>query len=690
MSARYKALLVGAHEFPNDPDNLPQLHGPPHDVRALCAVLSNRDTGLVARDDIVSMMNPTKAKAEHAIHEFFSAGQRDDVLVFYFSGHGRLTRENKLFLCICDTATPRIQITGIAATTLRDCMEASEAQTFVVILDCCHSGAFRGGALHSDVLGGRGTFLLSSSRAHQLADDGNGLGPSPFTAAIVHALEDPASDIDGDGLVTFDDVYRVAYARLAPLKQFPQRSTGEGTVALARSVAAPRAWATPLMSLGPRAAPRDPARATPTRLPWDRTAELGPVQLSPGPDGTGVLHLVHEMRVRLLAGFAADAILHAVAIAEISLTRIVGKLPGASGKLGELIDELHRAGRTEMVADASWLRQRRLAALPFAGHIREQLDDDGRRASEIAVRFALAARLLPEAELVACQRSADAQASRPASPALLRLDRATHRKAFDDLLELSHRVLVLLVHGEVGQGHDHFGEVMTWRLRSAHRERWREIVVNWPPPSPSLGSRLAMLFEELANALGVVLTPPSDDPATAHGAAAWRAALAPILAAIDRHRERLLVRHVVRWLGTGKGGDDALVDSYLRAIWATVALRSGPRVIVGLDLRRIERGGVALGKAWRTARSELAAVRAITAALDRLELPHGGLCTALPELTSVATSDLVDWLRVDGGRKRDVAETEAEALVSSTRGGRFDLVVERLTALNFDRQRITK
>lgn len=410
----------------------------------------------------------------------------------------------------------------------------------------------------------------------------------------------------------------------------------------------------------------------------------------PGFEGTKVQELLRDMYVRLLAGYAADALSRAAAVAELALKVIAGKPQEANATLGELIDERRRSGRTELLADATWLNQRQVVAKHFAGQVRGDLDDDGRRACEIAVRCAVAAGLVTEAESIECQRSAEWQASEPASSALLRLDRAVHRKVLDDLLELPRRVLVVLVHGEVDQGHDHFAEIMTWRLRSGPKGRWREVVVNWPPPSPSLGTRLAMLFEELATVLGVKLTPPADDPATPDGARAWLPALAPILAAIDARRERLLVRHVLRWLATGAGGDDALVDVYVRAIWARVALRPGERVVVGLDLRRIERGGMLLSKAWRMSRVELAAARSIAMVLDRFDMPHGGMCTTLPELTSVPVSDLVDWLRLDGGRKRDDAEAEASQLVSSTRGGRFDLVVQRLTALNLDRHRNTK
>ncbi|HEY0987807.1 MAG TPA: caspase family protein, partial [Kofleriaceae bacterium] len=86
LGARYKALLIGASEFAADPENLLPLHGPAHDLRAMRAALSSSSTGLTADADIIDLLDPTKARAELAIHEFFTAGQRGDVLVFYFSG----------------------------------------------------------------------------------------------------------------------------------------------------------------------------------------------------------------------------------------------------------------------------------------------------------------------------------------------------------------------------------------------------------------------------------------------------------------------------------------------------------------------------------------------------------------------------------------------------------------------------
>jgi hypothetical protein len=147
---------------------------------------------------------------------------------------------------------------------------------------------------------------------------------------------------------------------------------------------------------------------------------------------------------------------------------------------------------------------------------------------------------------------------------------------------------------------------------------------------------------------------------------------------------------VVGCLGSGANGDDALVDAYVRAIWNTVAQRAGPPVVVSLDLRRVERSGFPLTSPWRHARRDLATARAIARILDQHHQSHGGICVALPELTSVPAPELADWLHHHAGRDRDTARIEARQLVASTRGGRFDLVVQRLTALHLASHRNPK
>lgn len=397
--------------------------------------------------------------------------------------------------------------------------------------------------------------------------------------------------------------------------------------------------------------------------------------------------LLQEMHVWLFAGYSADAVLRAAAVAEIALGVMVGMLTHTHRELGALIDELRRAGRIEALAEASWLHQLRIAVEPLAGQVRAERDTDARRASEIAIRLARDVGLVTATQATACESAAAWQASAPASTALHKLDRDLHRIALQDHLDPPPRVLVVMVHGEIGQGHEHFAEIMTRQLRSASSSHLREVRVDWPPPSRPLGIRLATLFEQLSLRLGIALSAPHDDPTSSDGRRAWQPALERIVAGIHAVREPMLLRHVVGCLASGTHGDGALVDAYVDAIWNAIAQRSGQPIVVSLDLRRVERSGFPLTSPWRHARRDLATARAIARILDKHHRSQGGICVALPELTSVPTPELADWLHDHAGRDRDVARIEARELVSSTRGGRFDLIVNRLTALHLDRHR---
>lgn len=427
----------------------------------------------------------------------------------------------------------------------------------------------------------------------------------------------------------------------------------------------------------------------------------------PGPEAAARARaLLEEMHVRLLTAYPADAVIHATTIAELALREISGMPTDARADLGALIDELQRTRRTEApvqaLADTRWLHQLGKAIKPFAGQVRPERDADARRASQIATRLAQKARLVTTQQAAVCEAEAMRRASAREPSALHWLDRHDQRQLLQKRLAPRPRVLVVLFHGEVGQGHEHFADVMTSLVRSVV-SGWREVRIEWPPPTRPLGVRLATLLEELSRRLGVDLDTPHDDPTHPDGRRAWRPALDRIVNGIHGAREPMLLRHVVGSLVGGSRGDGALVDAYVDAVWNTVAQRAiadhakpdapgepaprRPPVVVSLDLRRIERSGFPLTSPWRHARRDLATARAIARILDAHHLSHGGICVALPELTSVPPHEIADWLRHYAGRDREAAKLEARELVAQTRGGRFDQVLQRLTAHHLDRIR---
>ncbi|WP_406374503.1 SUMF1/EgtB/PvdO family nonheme iron enzyme [Streptomyces sp. NBC_00647] len=212
------ALVIAADNF-KDP-GLRQLRGPQADVQALAEVLSSPEVGGF---EVRTIVNEPSHKVRRAVEEFYSARRRDDLLLFYFSGHGLKDFRGQLYFAMPDTERRFLQSTAVSAQFIGEMMNECVTRTQVVLLDCCHSGAFTRGmaakadsAMHTaERLGGQGRVVLTASDAMQYAfegDDltGQGVG-SVFTRVLVQGLKTGDADINQDGEVDIDELYSYIY-----------------------------------------------------------------------------------------------------------------------------------------------------------------------------------------------------------------------------------------------------------------------------------------------------------------------------------------------------------------------------------------------------------------------------------------------------------------------------------------------
>jgi hypothetical protein len=170
MAGRYRALLIGNSTYPADEHNLQTLKGPVKDIAVLNRALSDRDTGLFADVDVTLLPEATSTRAVRALGTFFTTADRDDVLLVYFSGHGKLDQLGRLHLCMNDTETTNLLSTAVSSVRINEFADASRARNVVIILDCCYAGAFRGGEF-GDTVAGPGRYVMTSCRGTQLAND---------------------------------------------------------------------------------------------------------------------------------------------------------------------------------------------------------------------------------------------------------------------------------------------------------------------------------------------------------------------------------------------------------------------------------------------------------------------------------------------------------------------------------------
>jgi hypothetical protein len=247
MTERRFALLVASNQY-DDPD-LAQLIAPPKDVEALAQVLRNRAIGRFG--EVNTLVNEPYITVRDAIAGFFHRKKKDDLLLLYFSGHGLLDDRGRLYLAVKDTNHALLRARAIPATDITDEIDNSRSRRQVLILDCCHSGAFDRtkaglgasvGTANTFEGSGYGRVVLAASDVTQYAWEGDQAKGEPeqsvFTHYLVQGLRTGAADADGDGWITLDEWYDYAYAQVVQTaKQTPGKWAykEQGEIVVARN-----------------------------------------------------------------------------------------------------------------------------------------------------------------------------------------------------------------------------------------------------------------------------------------------------------------------------------------------------------------------------------------------------------------------------------------------------------------------
>ena len=247
LPQRRLALLIATSKY-SDP-SLQQLRAPGRDARDLADVLSNPQIGGFT---IQTLINAHCSELLAAIEDFCADRRLDDQLLIYLSCHGLLDDRGRLYYAATDTRRHRTAATAVAAAWLNERLEDCRARSQIVILDCCHSGAFASGAKGDSDLAleqrfkphGRGRIVLTASRGTEYSFEGDQPSGaemrSAFTKAIVDGLRTGDADRDQDGSITVSEIYQYAYDRVRAVepRQTPALWTygAEGDVLLAHSV----------------------------------------------------------------------------------------------------------------------------------------------------------------------------------------------------------------------------------------------------------------------------------------------------------------------------------------------------------------------------------------------------------------------------------------------------------------------
>ena len=210
-----KALLIGNANF-LDPKIKP-LTAPHDDIKDLRNLLVDKSIGGFEPFDPIFDVGVTAAKT--AISKLFRNALPDDLIVFYYAGHGIRDDDGRLYLAVPETNSASIDATALEASYILNKLKKSPSRKKIVILDCCHAGAVTGDDglfLSRDVVDnaaikdnfvpdGEGVYVLAACRAGESAFESKD-GGSVYTRTLINGIETGNAAPDKD-ILTIDDIH---------------------------------------------------------------------------------------------------------------------------------------------------------------------------------------------------------------------------------------------------------------------------------------------------------------------------------------------------------------------------------------------------------------------------------------------------------------------------------------------------
>lgn len=209
------ALLIGVGAFKDD--KVSNLSGVPIDIKNLNEILTKSDDPFY----YVKTLTDTKLiDTRKAISDTCSKAAKDDMILFYYSGHGTVDREKNFYMLMHDSEKNYLHATCLDAEYILSQFRKSLCEKIIIIIDACHSGAFFNNSRGLP----KGLVALTSSREDQLSREIPHEG-GLFTNLLVKGLKSEYIDANRDGKITFSEIFNYIVMRTEEIKleQRPQK-----------------------------------------------------------------------------------------------------------------------------------------------------------------------------------------------------------------------------------------------------------------------------------------------------------------------------------------------------------------------------------------------------------------------------------------------------------------------------------
>ncbi len=212
------------------------------DAYQMYAFLKSPEGGALSDEQVEILVdeNATRTNIELALSEKLGQADADDIVVFYFSGHG------------VDGYFVPVDFDGInnllSHKRVEQLLASSSAKHKLVLADACHSGgllAARNMSASSSRLydaftnSTGGTALLLSSRSEEVSLEANNLRSGVFSHYVMRGMKGEA-DTNRNRIVTVDELHKYVYDNVRQYTGYRQTPVISGTFDRAMPVASLR------------------------------------------------------------------------------------------------------------------------------------------------------------------------------------------------------------------------------------------------------------------------------------------------------------------------------------------------------------------------------------------------------------------------------------------------------------------
>ena len=226
---RKLAVVIGVSDYedlpPREQEDLPlgsltDLSFAEADAAEIERLLRSGRLGTGWEIEILTGRRANLAEAERVLDVFEQEARPDDLVVFFFSGHGveDAITDDRTFFFLQDSHLEDLQNTGLSFAHVRDWALNLQSRHVLLLIDACRSGTIGSSkgewdSVDYDVLDDRrsaqsgGKIALTSSMGEQLSYEWSSRGLGYFTATLSDALEGRVANFANDKLIEVDELY---------------------------------------------------------------------------------------------------------------------------------------------------------------------------------------------------------------------------------------------------------------------------------------------------------------------------------------------------------------------------------------------------------------------------------------------------------------------------------------------------